>query len=205
MSPVVGWVIVALAALMLTARRRSVCIALMALQSSAVGVAALALSPARPEAFAVAAMILVIKAVGITYFLTLAVRRTREPFRVRADLGPLARLATALAGIVAFELLIPPLPLLAPAAQAAVIAALGFGLAMVLTRHATLLQLMGVLACENAIALAAISSPTGMPVIIELGAVADVIVFFTVGLAFHRRIFAVLGSGDSTRMRELRD
>ena len=72
-------------------------------------------------------------------------------------------------------------------------------------RRATLLQLMGILVCENAIALAAVSAPGGIPVIIELGAAADVIVFFSVGLAFHQRIFDVLGSGDSTVMRELHD
>jgi len=55
------------------------------------------------------------------------------------------------------------------------------------------------------VALAAVCAPGGIPVIIELGAAADVIVFLSVGLAFHQRIFAVLGSGDSAVMRELRD
>lgn len=205
MNPIIAWIIVALGLLMLVSRRRSVCIVLMALQSSLVGVAALVISPARSSAFAAAAVILIVKAVGITFFLALAVRRTHEHSRVQADLDPLARLAATLVGIVLIELLIPPLPFLTSSVQQASFAALGFGFAMVLTRHATLLQLMGILVCENAIALAAISAPGGMPVIIELGAAADVIVFFSVGLAFHQRIFAVLGSADSTTMRELRD
>ncbi len=205
MSPVVSWIVVALGLLMLLSRRRSMCIVLMAIQSAAVGVAAVVESQGRSAAFATAAAILVAKAVGITFFLALAVRRTRERTRIRADLDPLARLATALVGIVLIEMVVPPLGFLEPGTQQAVIAVFGFGFAMVAMRRATLLQLMGILACENAVALAAVGAPGGIPVIIELGAAADVIVFFTVGLAFHHRIFEVLGSGDSAAMRELRD
>lgn len=199
------WAVVALALLMLASRRRSVCIVLMALQSAAVGITALVVIPTRSSAFVTAAIVLVVKAVGITFFLALAVRRTRERARVRADLDPLARVAIALVGVVLLELLVPPLSFLSASAQQATLAAFGFGIAIVVTRHATLLQLMGILVCENAVALAAVSTPGGMPVVIELGAAADVIVFFAVGLAFHQRIFAVLGSGDSTMLRELRD
>jgi hydrogenase-4 component E len=170
-----------------------------------VGVAALAITPARSSAFAAAAVILLVKAVGITFFLALAVRRTHERTRIQADLDPLARLALTLVGVVLFELLLPPLPFLTGGQQQGVIALLGFGFAMVLTRRATMLQLMGILMCENAVALAAVCAPGGIPVIIELGAAADVIVFCSVGLAFHQRIFTVLGSGDSSMMRELRD
>lgn len=197
--------VVALGLLMLVSRRRSVCIVLMAVQSAAVGITALAVIPARSSAFVTAAIVLAVKAVGITFFLALAVRRTRERSRVRADLDPLVRLAATLVGIVVIELLVPPLPFLSSGAQQATLALFGFGIALVITRHATLLQLMGILVCENAVALAAVSTPGGMPVVIELGAAADVIVFFAVGLAFHHRIFTVLGSGDSTVLRELHD
>lgn len=209
MSPIAAWLVVALGLLMLVSRRRSMCIVLMAMQSATVGVAAIVESQGRSAAFATAAAILVAKAVGITFFLALAVGRTRERTRIRADLDPLARLATTLVGIVIIELLVPPLGFIEPGTQQAVIAILGFGFAMVAMRRATLLQLMGILACENAIALAAVNamefSQARIPVIIELGAAADVIVFITVGLAFHHRIFEVLGSGDSAAMRELRD
>ncbi|MEI8082980.1 MAG: hypothetical protein WCI74_14175 [Actinomycetes bacterium] len=205
MSAVVLWVIVASGLLMLISRRRSVCIVLVAIQSLLIGVAALVAAPARSSAFATAAVILVVKAVGITFFMALAVRRTHERTRVQADLDPLARLAITLVGVVLFELLLPPLPFLTSQQQQGTIALLGLGFAMVLTRRATLLQLLGILMCENAVALAAVCAPGGIPVIIELGAAADVIVFCSVGLAFHQRIFAVLGTGDSANMRELRD
>ncbi|MEI6621753.1 MAG: hypothetical protein WCP28_07595 [Actinomycetes bacterium] len=205
MSAVVLGSIVATGLLMLVARRRSVCIVLVAVQSLLIGLAALAITPARSSAFAAAAVILLVKAVGITFFLALAVRRTHERTRIQADLDPLQRLALTLVGVVAFELLLPPLPFLTGEQQRGTIALLGLGFAMVLTRRATLLQLMGILMCENAVALAAVCAPGGIPVIIELGAAADVIVFLSVGLAFHQRIFAVLGSGDSAVMRELRD
>lgn len=205
MTLAVAWIVFGLSVLMLVGRRRSVCVLLMAMQSVAVGVGALAAIPSSGGAFASAAVVLMVKAVGITVFLVWAVRRTRERARVRADMDPLARTAAALVGAVLLELLLPPLPFLSTGVQQATIATFAVGFAIVITRHATLLQLMGILVCENAVALAAMSTPGGMPVVIELGAAADVIVFFAVGLAFHQRIYSVLGSGDSTMMRELRD
>jgi hydrogenase-4 membrane subunit HyfE len=45
----------------------------------------------------------------------------------------------------------------------------------------------------------------GMPLVIELGTVFDLIVIVVVATAFHERIFDAYGTGDTTLLRGLRD
>jgi hydrogenase-4 membrane subunit HyfE len=205
MTDVIAWSTVALGLVMLVSRRRSVCIVLMSMQSALVGGEAVAVAPGRSTAFVVAAAVLVLKTAALTFFLTLAVRRTREAARVRASIDPLARLTATLIASVLAMLLMPRIDFLPASAQQASIALLTIGGAMVVMRRATILQLVGLLVCENALALAAVSTPGGLPVVIELGAAFHLALLLSVGLAFHRRIYVVLGSGDSALLRELRD
>ncbi|MHB8717403.1 MAG: hypothetical protein ACYDAC_00725 [Candidatus Dormibacteria bacterium] len=205
MTALIGWSTVALGLVMLVSRRRSVCIALMSLQSALVGGEAVAVAPGRSTAFVVAAAVLLLKTVVLTLFLIAAVRQTRERVRIRASTDPLARLAIVLIAVAATVLLVPPIAFLPEPAQQASLALLTIGGAMVVMRRATILQLVGLLVCENALALAAVNTPGGLPVVIELGAAFHLALFLSVGLAFHRRIYAVLGSGDSSLLRELRD
>jgi hydrogenase-4 membrane subunit HyfE len=204
-TDIIAWSTVALGLMMVVSRRRSVCIVLMSLQSGLVGGEAVASAPGRSGPFVVAAAVLVLKTVVLTCFLAMAVQRTREQARVRASLDPMARLAVTLIAIVAAVLLMPPIAFLPQSAQQASIALLTIGAAMVLMRRATILQLIGLLVCENALALAAVSTPGGLPLVIELGAAFHLALFLSVGLAFHRKIYTVLGSGDSSLLRELHD
>jgi hydrogenase-4 membrane subunit HyfE len=41
--------------------------------------------------------------------------------------------------------------------------------------------------------------------VVELGALFDVLLVVAVALAFHDRIYRLLGTGDSALLRELRD
>jgi hydrogenase-4 membrane subunit HyfE len=79
------------------------------------------------------------------------------------------------------------------------------GLAAVVLRRATILQLVGLLVAENGLALASISVPGGVPAVIELGALFDAVIVVSVALAFHDRIFHLLRTGDSSLLRELHD
>jgi hydrogenase-4 membrane subunit HyfE len=106
--------------------------------------------------------------------------------------------------VLTANLLVPDLPGLGQGQRGAV-ALVSIGIATVVLRRATILQLVGILVAENGLALAAISVPGGMPVVIDLGALFDLIVVTSVAIVFHRRIYAVLGSGDSALLRELRD
>jgi hydrogenase-4 membrane subunit HyfE len=75
----------------------------------------------------------------------------------------------------------------------------------VVARRATLFQALGLLVAENGIALAATAVKGGLPIVIELGAVFDVILIVAVATAFHERIFGEFGTGDTSLLRGLRD
>jgi hydrogenase-4 component E len=186
-------------------RRRSVAIALLALQSMLVSATALVLAPGRSEEFLTAALVLLVKAIFITALLGLAVSRTREVRPVRAGIDPLVRLGLTLAGVLALNVLIPPVAGLDPTLQQTSLGILAAGIATVVLRRATILQLVGLLVAENGLALAAVSIHGGLPVLIDLGALFDLTLLISVAVAFHDRIFMLLGTGDSALLRELHD
>jgi len=201
----VAWVSIALGLGAVVVRRRSVAIILIGCQSTAIGIAAIALAPGRSPEFFLAAAVLIVKAVVLTVLLMAAVLRTREAARIRSDVDPLLRLALTLTAILAANLLIPLMPGVTQDVQRASIALLCIGGAVFMLRRATILQLVGVLVAENGLALAAISIAGGMPAVIELGALFDLTLVISVAIAFHDRIYVLLGSGDSALLTELRD
>jgi hydrogenase-4 membrane subunit HyfE len=199
------WIALALGLGIVVARRRSMAIGLLGLQSAVVSVAALALAPGRSMEFFGAAIVLVLKAVLITFLLWSAMRRTREAKPVRAGIDPMARLGVTLGAVLVVNLLVPPLTGVDAVAQQASLALVCAGLATVVLRRATIIQIIGLLATENGLALAAISIPGGAPAVIELGALFDVLLVVAVALAFHDRIYRLLGTGDSALLSELHD
>jgi hydrogenase-4 membrane subunit HyfE len=205
MIQLVAWLSIAFGLGTVVVRRRSVSILLIACQSAAIGVAAIVLAPGRSQEFFTAAVVLIVKAVVLTVLLVAAVLRTRESARIRSDVDPLLRLALTLAAILVANLLIPAMPGVTPDIQRASIALLCIGAAVFMLRRATLLQLVGVLVAENGLALAAVSVAGGMPAVVELGALFDLTLVISVAIAFHDRIYLLLGSGDSALLTELRD
>lgn len=186
-------------------RRRSVAIALMAGQSAVISVAALSVAPGRSSAFLVAAGVLVVKTLVLAGVLGYTVTITRERAPVRARFDPLLRLAMTLAALLLLNLLVPPVPSLDAVSLHASLSLVAIGIATVVLRRATILQLVGILVAENGIALAAVSLPGGLPAVIELGAVFDVAVVVSVAAAFHHRIYVLFGTGNSALLGELRD
>jgi hydrogenase-4 membrane subunit HyfE len=182
-----------------------VAIILIGCQSAGIGLSAVALAPGRSQEFFVAAAVLIMKSVVLTLLLMAAVLRTRESARIRSDVDPLLRLALTLAAMLAANVLIPLMPGVNPDVQRASIALLCIGAAVFMLRRATILQLVGVLVAENGLALAAVAIAGGMPAVIELGALFDLTLVISVAIAFHDRIYALLGAGDSALLTELRD
>ena len=80
-----------------------------------------------------------------------------------------------------------------------------FGIATVAVRRATIFQVLGIVLVENALALAALELPGGASLAIELGVALDLMLVALVAGAFHERIFAEFGAGDSAALRTLRD
>lgn len=204
MIDLTAWATMALGMGIVVVRRRSLAIALLALQSVAVGVAAITRLPSgSPDALAAIA-VLVVRATALPVLLGVVVLHSRERAPVRAGVDPLVRLAITLSAVVVANLLLPDLPGLGQGQRGAV-GLVSIGILTVVLRRATILQLIGILAAENGLAFAAVSVPGGMPVVVELGALFDLIVLTSVAIVFHRRIHAALGSGDTALLRELRD
>jgi hydrogenase-4 membrane subunit HyfE len=82
---------------------------------------------------------------------------------------------------------------------------MAFGLVTIITRRATVLQIVALVQIENALAVAALAAAGGLTTLIELGVAADLIVVVLVASLLHARIYAEFGSGDTSHLGQLRD
>ena len=205
MSGGAAWALVALALALVVVRRRSMAIALVTVQSLWIAIGALVLTPERSTEFVAASAVLVAKALLIGALLAVVLARTREPRPVDEGATPLLRLVAAGALALAATALVPAFGLESRSTERAAVALVVLGIATVVARRPTLFQALGILVAENGIALAATSVRGGLPIVIELGVIFDVIVIVAVATAFHERIFGALGTGDTSLLRRLRD
>ncbi len=202
-SGALTWLLVALGLGVVVVRRRSVAVGLVTAQ--ALVLAAVAGADATSTGDAGAAAALALRAIGLGALLLLLVARTREPRPVRATVAPLVRAGVAVAFALALTWLVPTLELASRSAGRAVLALVAFGIAAAATRRATLFQVLGIVLVENGLALAALELRHGSSVAIELGVSFDLALVALVAAAFHERIFAEFGAGDSAVLRSLRD
>ncbi len=202
---VVAWLLVLSAFAVVATRRRSAAIVLVTAQSLLLAGAALALATGRSRDFLLASLALTAKALLVGGVLLWTLARTREQRPLAEDLSPLARVAGAAAFAAATAALVPRFGLPSRTAEAAAVALVAIGLATAVVRKATLMQALGLIVAENGVAFAAAAAGGGVPLVIELGVVFDLIVIVAVAAAFHERIFGELGTGDTTLLRGLRD
>lgn len=186
-------------------RRRSLATLLVAAQAMLLGLAALSLAGDRPTAFLVAAIILLFRAVALPALLVFTRRRTPEPYLVAPTTTVVGRLLVAAVVALLAVAAIPPLGLGNPAAEHGSVALLSLGIAIVVMRRPALLQVLGILVAENGVYLLAISVPGGLPSLIELGVLFDLVLVVTVAAAFTHKIHAEVGTGDTDLLRGLRD
>jgi hydrogenase-4 component E len=205
MSDALVTAILALGLAVVVVRRRSVAIALVSAQSLLLGAGALELAGERGSDYLVASIVLAVKAIAIPVLLFAVLRRTREQRLVAPASGPLVRLAGAGALALLSVALVPPLGLGDPHTERTAVALVFVGAAIVVARRPALLQLVGLIVAENGLSLLAVSVPGGLPYVIELGALLDLVLVVTVAAAFTRRIHGELGTGDTELLRGLRD
>jgi hydrogenase-4 component E len=163
------------------------------------------LVPSRPSEFIPAALTLVLRALVIAVLLVIAIRRTRQSLPGGEETIPLIRLVVAGLIVAALVGLVPAFGLASHLAEHGAIALIATGLALLVTRRATLFQVVALLVAENGIALAAVNVRGGLPIVIELGVAFDLVLVVTVAMVFHDRIFDVFGTSDTYALRELRD
>jgi hydrogenase-4 component E len=185
-------------------RRRSVAIVLVAAQSVALGVAAIVHGIGESAALATAGVALIAKALLLPALLLWVVRRTREPRLIVEERHALTRAVAAAAVTLALVALVPNI-LTDRASQDAAVALLALGIAIAVLRRATIFHALGFLVAENGLYVAAVVAPGGLPALIELGLVFDLVVVVVVAAAFSAKIHEHLGTSDTGLLGELRD
>jgi hydrogenase-4 component E len=182
----------------------------LALQTGALAAIAVlvGLEHAAPQYFLLAAAVFGIKAILIPSFLDYTALRVG----VRRDLGmmlnPTAALLMATGALVAGYFLarqIAPVQATAPVAAGMALCLLLVGMLLMLTRRLAISQVVGFLVLENGIFLYALTQTHGIPLMVELGVVLDVLVgVMLAGLVIFRlnRSFEHI---DVTQLRGLKD
>jgi hydrogenase-4 component E len=205
MSAGVIVVLVACALAIVLVRRRSVAIALASAQALALGAVALVDGIGESAALVTAGVALVAKAVALPVLLLWVVRRTRESSLIVEERHALPRAVAAAAVALALVELVPRLPPLETAAQDGAVALLALGVATAVLRRAAIFQALGFLVAENGLYVAALGVPAGLPAVVEIGLVFDLVVVVAVAAAFSTKIHEELGTGDTGLLGELRD
>ncbi len=185
-------------------RRRSIAIALVAAQSLALGVAAIADGIGESAALSTAGVALIIKALALPALLLWVVRRTREPRLIVEERHALTRAVAAAAATLTLVALVPDV-LSDRTAQHTAVALLVLGIAIAILRRAAIFQALGFLVAENGLYVAALAASGGLPAVIELGLVFDLVVVVAVAAAFSAKIHEHLGTGDTGLLGDLRD
>ena len=153
----------------------------VAMQSVFLGIAGAVLGAAtgNPDLWVIAGITIVVKAILLPWLLIWVVRRIQIPREIESVIPINATLALA-AGIVvlAFRLSAS----LGPVRQAITGNALPVGIALILlgvlvmaARRTALVQMVGLFASENGIFFTAMAVSQGMPLIIEIGIILDVV------------------------------
>ncbi len=183
---------------------------LVALQSALTGVAAISVGLATGAGHLVIGGLLAVGAKGVVVPFVLGSILRRSPVRQERHplLGPHASLVAAVAIVFvasaaangAFVGASVAAGRGLPAAMATVMT----GLLIIMTRRKALSLVVGLLAFENGIALTAFALTYGMPFVVELGVLFDLLIAVVVAWVYARRMLDVLGSTSTDELRSLR-
>lgn len=202
MTGVVAWVLVGLGLAVVAVRQRGIAVGLVTLQ--ALILVGLAVAEAEGSRDLVAAAALAARTLALAALFALLIRRVRDGRAVPSALSPPRRAGLAAGLAVALAWLVPAIGFASRTTELAVFALVAFGLVTAATSRGTLLQILGIVVIENALVVAALALP-GTSWLIELGLAFDLTLLALVAGAFHRRIVAEFGAGDTGVLRSLRD
>ncbi|MHB8891165.1 MAG: hypothetical protein ACYC65_03885 [Candidatus Limnocylindrales bacterium] len=202
--------VVLLGVLLVATRSIGRSIWLVGLQAGCVGLAALGVGLATGAGHLVLGGLLAIGAKGIAVPLILgsilrrsSVRRERHPL-----LGSRALLVAAVAIVFASAAAADGVSsgggVAADRALPAAISQVLMGLLIVMTRRKALSLVVGLMVFENGIALTAFALTYGMPLVVELGVLFDILIAVVVAWIYARRMLDVFGSTSTDELRSLR-
>ena len=187
---------------------------LLALQSVALGLLALAVAyfADAPHIYVVAVLTLVLKGAVIPWVLLYVMEKIKAEKEVEPLVGiPLSLMLCGGLTIVAFYITEPiifaggAIETISKDSLAISFAVVLIGFFTMISRKKAITQIMGLLTMENGLFLAAISVTYGMPLIVELGIFFDVLVVVIIMGLFAFRINRTFESIDTTILRRLRD
>jgi hydrogenase-4 component E len=162
----------------------------------------------RPDLYAVAALLFLVKGLGIPWLL----RRMERRFRSERELEPYVNTATSLvvAGLLVllgYAISRPLVALSRLPTRAGMPLAMGLvlvSLFVLVSRKKAITQVIGFLVLENGLALLAVLGTYGIPLIVELGVFLDALLGFLVMQIFVYRIQETFASIDVERLSRLR-
>ena len=91
------------------------------------------------------------------------------------------------------------------AAGQGAVALVVLGIVIAVLRRSAVLHAVGFLVAENGVYLAALAAPGGLPAVVEVGVLFDLVIVVAVAAAFTTRIHDEFGTGDTTVLTELHD
>jgi hydrogenase-4 component E len=161
------------------------------------------------ELFAVAAGVLILKAIVLPAVLRRALRATGEAREVESQVNVAASLlAAALLTLLAYAVS-RPLVALAPSpathALPVGVAMVFLGFFLLVTRRRAISQVVGFLLLDNGIAVTAFLATAGVPLIVELGVSLDLLLVVLVLQVLTARMRLTFGHSDLDELRELHD
>jgi hydrogenase-4 component E len=205
MSALFVIVVTAIGLAIVIARRRTVAVVLVGVQSVALGAYALAHGFDETSELVIGGVLLVGKGILLPLGLAWVVRRTREPRLIAGELAPMTRATIAASLTLAAVQLAPTLGLDSQAAGQGAVALVVLGILIAVLRRSAVLQAVGFLVAENGVYLAALAAPGGLPGIVEIGVLFDLVIVVAVAAAFTTRIHDEFGTGDTTMLESLHD
>jgi len=202
--------IVVIGVLMAVTRSIGRSIWLLGAQSALVGGMALGVGLSLDLEHMVIAGLSTIAAKAILVPIILMIMLRPSPIRVERHpyVGP--RLSLVIAIVIVFAASIGvagiALPLSQGGARAlpAALAEILTGLFLVMSRRKAISLLIGLLVFENGLAMTAFVLVSGMPLVVELGILLDVLIALVVGWVYTRRMLLVLGTTSTDELRSLR-
>lgn len=199
------------AVLQLWRRSLSGSTSLLAIQGAALAglVITVAIAEGAPELFAVALLVLALKAAIIPMLLHRTALKTGGTLETSHRVHPTAGLLwAALLTTVAFLAARPlvsaspgPLTKVAPVGLALVL----LGFLVLLTRHQAVSQLVGFVILDNGIATVAFLTSGGVPLVVEIGVMIDVLFVVVILRVLASQMRSVFGATDLDDLTELRD
>ncbi|HEX7285636.1 MAG TPA: hydrogenase [Candidatus Angelobacter sp.] len=195
--------------LMATAKRISTCVYLFACQSFILTLEVIAAGYIQhvPEVYIIAAIVLLAKVIGIPYALLWLMKRLHTPHDVGASITP-GYSVFVMSGLIVLSFAAVRLYLQELHATevilAAAVALILSGAFLMVTRSKALMLVLGLLVLENGIFLAALVTTFGMPLIIEIGVVFDLLMGLLLMGIFVFRIRDTFDHLDVSRLRRLR-